>query len=436
MAKLVKQEKHESLVVLYNIRAPSVEGHSITCPRCSRVHGNLKLKIGQMVACECGKKFDCVWYRPVNDPKELQDYVNKALAEAPGTSFDFETDGGEDTGNDPFTRNLVGVSFCRWDQPRVAIYVPLRHVVGFNMDEAVCKEICAPFVEQHPMAAHNFYGMEWPWTYVKWGVEPKVGYDTMIISWMDDTNRTHRFDPRGIGLKDMAREWWDIDVTALKQLVDLKTQNFSVVPIKLAYPYGCQDSDLSTRIVTEKVEKVKKEQGSVFELETSLISVVAKMHLRGIVLDANLLAEGATKLDQEIKELELEVFQEMGFEVQPDPMSGHWLRPFDLGSPKKVSEHLFFKMGLPYDQRDVGKSGVPSSGKDELEQYRSAYPVVDKMLKHREAVHMRDNFLAALPGYTNAITGAIHGFFNQCGAPTGRFSHSKPNLAQIPKLRD
>lgn len=420
---------------LYNIGAPEVTNHTISCDMCHKVVVHAVLKVGELIKCECGRQFDCVWYRPVSDAQELQAYVDGAKSAGVATAYDFETDGNDTVGNSPFLRNLVGVSFCRRDQRGVAIYVPMRHLIGKNLDEEVVAEICAPFLRDHPCLVHGAAFMEWVWTYVKWHVDPKIIVDTCITMFLDDPNRVGRMDARNLKLKGLAKEIWDIDVTKLENLIDLKTQNFSLVPVAQAYAYGCQDSDLTVMLDAAFTPKVMAEQATIFRLETSLIPAIAKMHLRGIKLNPVLLQEGALVLDKEIEELEQQVFKEMGYQVNVGA-DGQWERPFDLGSPKKVSEQLFMKMGLPYDQRSVGASGVPSSSSDALEDLKADFPVVECLLDWRGATHMRDNFIAALPNYINPVTGYIHGSFNQCGAPTGRFSCASPNTQQIPKIRD
>lgn len=429
-----KKERVAGRRILYNIGAMQVSNHSINCPACHQTTVHADLSVRQMVDCNCGKQFDCVWYRPVSDPKQLEEYLQGAAGIL--TAYDFETDGDEESGNDEFTHNLVGCSFCRMDQRGVAIYVPLRHTIGQNMPEDVFKSLAAPFMRDNPMAVHAASFMEWPYTYVKLGVEPKIVVDSCIVAYLQDANRAWTHDPRNLKLKGLAKEIFDIDVTALQDLVDLNTGNFGHVPVAQAYAYGCQDSDLTIMLVQWGQEhKVQEEQPNIWRVEHDLIPVVAKMHLRGIQLNPDHLVEGAKQLDKKIEELEQEVFQLMGFEVRPDE-HGMWQRPFDLGSNKQVAEQLFTKMGIPYDQRSVGKSGVPSTSKDALEDIKDDWPVVAKVLEHRGEVHSRDNYVAALPTYVNAVTGFIHGYFNQVGAPTGRFSHSSPNLANQAKIRD
>jgi DNA polymerase I-like protein with 3'-5' exonuclease and polymerase domains len=434
-----RKEKIPGRRVLYNLGAPQVQNYKLHCATCHQVKEHKDLVVGQLVDCTCGKQYDCVWYRPVSNPKELQDYVDAAMVvgkQGVPTAYDYETDGDEDTGNDEFTHNLVGTSFCRHDQRGTAIYVPLRHAVGENMDEQVFKEIVAPFMRVNPMSVYSASYMEWPWTLVKLDVEPNIVEDGCIAAYLEDPNRTWRHDPRSLKLKEVTKELFEIDVIELMSLVDLKTNNFSHVPVGQAFMYGCQDSDITVMVLEHvKQKKVHENQRTIWKLEHELIPVIGKMHLRGITLNPDHLVEGAKELDAHIEQLEQETFSLMGFEVKPNE-DGYWERPIDLGSNQKVSQHLFHKMGLPYDQKSVGKNGYPSVSKESIQDLADDYPVVEKLLELKGEIHSRDNYVVTLPTYVNAVTGAIHGYFNQTGAPTGRFSHSQPNLANQAKIQD
>jgi DNA polymerase-1 len=419
-----------------NIGALSKESVTVLCQGCAQMVTLKNVRVGQVIDHSCGKQFDIVWWRGVTDPKELECWLADATS-APSIGFDFET-----TGLSVFTSEIVGVSFCREDQPYVAIYVPMRHQIGENMDPDVANGMCGEFVGKYPMVAHNAV-FEAKFARMKWGVKVNFAADSQIESWLDDPNRSGRWEAtRGVGLKDMANELWDLHVIRLTDLIDLKqNQNFSMVDTKRAIPYGCQDSDFTIRLKKHYTDKNKQSQGLIWRLEHDLIHVIAKMELRGIEMDARKLADGATKLDAEIDQLEREVFTAMGYEISADE-HGRWQRPFDLNSNAKVAKQLFLDMGLAYDPRSVGKpnkdfpNGVPSVSKKALQDLRSRYEVVDNILKHSEACHMRDSFLKPLPEHVDPKTGYIHGSFNQTGAPTGRFSHSNPNLAQLPVKDD
>jgi len=421
---------------LHNIHAMSVPNHTLKCENCNKTQTLDKASVGMIIPCTCGHQMDLVFYRAVSDPAVLAQWLQEAKddPQCEGMSYDYESTGNKTNFNDPWVCQLVGCSFGRWDQPGVAIYVPVGHLVGDNMDMDAFIKVAAPFIRDFPMGVHGAAIMEYPWTVIKLDVIPKIVVDTAIVAFMDDTNRKHRFDPRNLKLKGLAFELWDIHVVDIGDLVDLKAQDFSVLPVKQAYEYGCQDSDLGTRLVIWGMKRVMADQPTIWRLEHDIIPISAKMTLRGIRENPAVLVDGAPGLDAEIERLEEIVFREMGYDIVKNAI-GEWMRPFDLGSTAKVSRRLFDEMGLPAPGKR-GKNGYYSTSKDNISDLAKEYPVAEKLLEWREAVHMRDNFVSALPQYINPVTGFVHGHFNQTGAPTGRFSHSAPNLAQIPKIRD
>lgn len=428
---------------LYNI---GPEDRQIICrnPRCQAPVPLYSSQPLQTVQCRCGTKHNTVWYRPVADPKELQDYLLKAR-EAPSTSYDYET-----SGLNPYQNRIVGCSFCREDQPGIAIYVPIDHSVGDCMPFEVFREIAAPFIERTPMNAH-YFDFEYRWTVVHLRVHPKVNCDTKIETWLDDSNRVWRYDNRGLGLKDTSRDILGIDVTDLDQLVDLKTQNFSYLPVNMAYPYGCQDSDLTTRLLIQFKFRNRQTQPLIQEIERRLIKITAKMELKGILLDPDLLEASLPAIEAEIEKLALETFELMGCKPPELPedsnvvpiQRGKWVPPFDIDSPAQVAKALFKDVGIPFDPKFIGKptaafpDGQPSVSKKALEMIRDDFEVVDSYLKYKEAKHAKVNFIEKLPDKVEPTTGALHGHFNQTGTPHGRYSASGGfNLQAIVKVRD
>ena len=68
----------------------------------------------------------------------------------------------------------------------------------------------------------------------------------------------------------------------------------------------------------------------------------------------------------------------------------------------------------------------------ELQPLAEQYPVVGKLLEYRGFAKSISSFGENILEFIEPATGRIHADFRQIGAPTGRFSCSKPNLQQIP----
>jgi len=68
----------------------------------------------------------------------------------------------------------------------------------------------------------------------------------------------------------------------------------------------------------------------------------------------------------------------------------------------------------------------------QLEQLAGDYPVVAKLLEYRAAAKAVSSFGENILEFVDRRTGRLHPDFRQIGAPSGRFSCSRPNVQQIP----
>jgi DNA polymerase-1 len=94
----------------------------------------------------------------------------------------------------------------------------------------------------------------------------------------------------------------------------------------------------------------------------------------------------------------------------------------NLDSQAQVSDALK-NLGVP----------IPDSTRGwQLQPLANDYPVVGKLLEYRSVTKSLTSFGENILEFVKPETGRIHADFRQIGAPTGRFSCSKPNLQQIP----
>jgi DNA polymerase-1 len=76
---------------------------------------------------------------------------------------------------------------------------------------------------------------------------------------------------------------------------------------------------------------------------------------------------------------------------------------------------------------------VPESTRNwVLEPLVHDFPVVAKLLEYRAAAKAVSSFGENILEFVNPQTGRLHSDFRQIGAPSGRFSSSRPNVQQIP----
>ena len=171
-------------------------------------------------------------------------------------------------------------------------------------------------------------------------------------------------------------------------------------------------------LLADRQREQLKEQGAwqlFTDVELPLTRVLLDMERAGILLDCYLLGEISAKLQDRIEELEQEVLELAGEEV-------------NLGSPQQLSVLLFEKLGLPVQRKT--KTGVSTDAKT-LEALKGQHPVIEPILRHRELSKLLSTYLISLPAAVD-VGERLHTTFHQAVTATGRLSSSDPNLQNIP----
>lgn len=188
-------------------------------------------------------------------------------------------------------------------------------------------------------------------------------------------------------------------------------------------PWACEYADITLRLRDPLAEEVKKEgmEALLYDLELPLVLVLADMELTGVRIDEKALNEAAADMEARISDLDKEICDMAG-------------EKFNVGSPSKVGEILFDKLGLDPKAKKT-KTGQYSTSEDVLEKLAARHPIVEKIMKYRALKKLYTTYLLALPAAVNPATGKIHTNYNQTVTATGRISSTAPNLQNIP-VRD
>jgi len=142
-------------------------------------------------------------------------------------------------------------------------------------------------------------------------------------------------------------------------------------------------------------------------LEFDCIRATAEMEKNGFLLDGKRLEAGRTKLTQRKEDLENDLHIELG--------------EINLNSRQQVIDAL------------NAKGITLNSTKDEtLLEHIDEHPLVMSLYEHRKITRVIST-IDKLLGHTNPETGRVYPRYEQIGAPTGRFSCSKPNFQSTPK---
>ena len=345
-------------------------------------------------------------YRIVTEPAELAAMV-AAITAAGAFAFDTES-----SSTDPMTAELAGLSFAIDGGP--AWYVPVGHTDGAQLPleealAAVRPLFAAPGISR---CAHN---ANYDLTLLgKYGIAPYgvIDHDTMIAAHLLGRSR--------LGLKPIALEVLGQEMTEITDLIGKgrNQKTFNEVAIADGAPYAAADADCTLRLRRRLEPQLARDQLTALlaEVELPLVPVLVQMQQAGVRLDAGILHEMSRDLNEQLAQIEADLYRDIGHTV-------------NINSPKQLSDLLFGELGLPKTRRT--KSGF-STDANALEMLKGLHPVVDGILEYRQVAKLKSTYVDALPEMVNRDTGRIHTSYHQTGSATGRISSSDPNLQNIP----
>jgi DNA polymerase-1 len=153
-----------------------------------------------------------------------------------------------------------------------------------------------------------------------------------------------------------------------------------------------------------------------YKVEMPLISVLAAMEKKGVLLNTELLKEMSAEIEQLMFLTEEKIYTLAG-------------EKFNINSPKQLQVVLFEKLGLPRGRKT--KEGY-STDVDVLTNLARSHELPAEILSYRGFAKLKSTYIDALPALINPETGRIHTSYNQTVTATGRLSSSNPNLQNIP----
>lgn len=346
---------------------------------------------------------ETVFYTLVDDEETLNKLVIH-LSKQKEVCFDTET-----THLRPLQAELVGIGFCT--EEKKAWYVPANGNLGLKKVITTLK----PLFENKKI---GFYGhnVKYDWHVLKnCDIHiQNLSFDTILASYiLNSHSRQHSLD-------HLSLEYFGKVKIPLSDLIGKgkKAITMDELPIDKVCEYCCEDTDYTFRLkqTLEKELKTRKLTKLFYDIELPLLTVLAKMERKGIFLDIPCLQKMGKDINSSIKKLEEEIHQLAG-------------EPFNIKSPKQISDILFVKMGITPPRKIA--TGF-STGADVLESLKTQHPIAEKILEFRTIEKLRSTYIETLPGEVNSLTRRIHPTFNQSVAATGRLSCQDPNLQNIP----
>jgi len=150
-----------------------------------------------------------------------------------------------------------------------------------------------------------------------------------------------------------------------------------------------------------------------YDIELPLMEVLFDMELQGFKVDKSELESLELKYREEIKSLELEIYEDAG-------------QKFNIASPKQLGEILFDQLGL-----NIPSNKKKSTSIEILQEIEYKHPIVTKIIRYRTITKLYNTYILGFDGLIDQNS-KIHTVFNQTLTSTGRLSSSEPNLQNIP----
>lgn len=323
-------------------------------------------------------------------------------------AFDTET-----TNIDVTCAKIVGFSFAY--EKNKAYYVPIAHSY-LGVGNQISKEAASQAIYQlnrYKLVLQNF---KYDYEIIKhnFNIELKLYADTMILSWLLNTNEK-------VGLDYQIDKQFKHKMISFSDVVK-KGENFSNVDISKACEYAAEDALMTLKLFNRQLEIFKEKNDEellklAFDVEFDFIYVLAEMENNGIKIDVNLLKEYKEKSNKYIQELTNKIYKVSGVE-------------FNINSPKQLGVVLFETLGLNTSKKT--KTGY-STDEAVLSSLVNEHDVIPLLLKYREAYKLQSTYIEPLLelGLKNEDN-RIHTSFLHTGTATGRLSSKNPNLQNIP----
>ncbi|HST93566.1 MAG TPA: DNA polymerase I [Microvirga sp.] len=320
--------------------------------------------------------------------------------------------------------DLVGFSLAL--EPGRACYVPLQHrgdsdlfgggPVPGQIPVTDALDAVRPLLED-PSVLKIGQNLKYDWiVFKRHGIDVRPFDDTMLISYVLDAGKgSHGMDElsrRHLGHAPIS--FTDVAGTGRNKV------SFDKVEIAKATAYAAEDADVTLRLWQMLKPRLAAEhRTTVYEtLERPMVDVVARMEMRGIAVDRQILSRLSGDFAQTLARLEDEIHEMAG-------------EKFALGSPKQIGDILFGKMGLPGAKKTPsGQWATPATLLDELAQAGHELPA--KILEWRQLAKLKSTYTDTLQEHMHPETKRVHTSFSLAATTTGRLSSSDPNLQNIP----
>lgn len=307
--------------------------------------------------------------------------------------------------NEPLGISPKGYGFSSWEEMR----------------DVVCQQLQPVMNNNTPIIHNAIFEMK---SLDKYGLKFNKVYCTQLGAFVTNEET--------LGLKDIIRRRFQHEMLELSDLIDLTKQTIDEIPLIILIGYGCDDAYWCYKLAEYQRQQFQGRQENHFNLMLDILPWIVQTELEGIDVDIDVINELAPYFKDRLKELEEEIYDLIGNEI-------------NLDAPKQVSDALFKDLEIEPPTRILRGEEVPiltdseafiTTNKQHLKPISYRHPVIRKVLDHGSLSTIYSTFIQGLPKALHPETGKLHASINQTSTRTTRFSMSKPfNVQNIP-IRD
>lgn len=372
-------------------------------------------------------------YNCVTDADVIRRYIegNEVVA------FDFETAPDEPyrTENkaalDPARAHIVGCSFSVKEE--TGIYVPVRHRLGTNINEASFFAFLKEFLADESIVkvAHNI-AFESAMAYAKGIVIQPPVYDTICASQMTLKNAWEFRRLNESGLKRLADELFHEPLPSFSSVTDgrhfdeLDAQDAETVR------YGSADSDYALRLYYKFNlwfdRCLPKHRRIVEEIESPTAVYLGIMKTNGIPVDQKLMRQRKEEAESEMSRIRKDIAFIIG--------------DVNIGancSTQAFKNYLYKDLGLPV-LKTTGKNRAAADDmtmtllKEWCDENRPELSELFTLVQeYRKWGKIVSTYIDGYTKHINPVTGRIHPDMFALSTDTGRMNCRNPNAQNMPR---